>query len=140
VLIRLLYVSRAVGPQTTTVTATILTAARARNRELGVTGVLCQGQGLYLQVLEGERRDVNALYTRIVTDRRHRDVELLRLEETDARRFADWSMALVELSDGDSMVQLQRPGFDPYAARGAFVMTMVDELVRDGARIEPPDL
>lgn len=139
-LIRLLYVSRAVGPQTSTVTATILKAARARNREMGVTGVLCQGQGLYLQVLEGERRDVNALYARIVADRRHRDVELLQLEEIASRRFADWSMALVDLSDGDPMVQLQHPEFDPYAARGAFVMAMVDELVGSGARIEPPDL
>lgn len=139
-LIRILYVSRAVGPQTTTVTATILTAARARNREQEVTGVLCQGKGLYLQVLEGERSQVNALYRRILYDRRHCDVELLRLEETESRRFADWSMALVDLSDGDPMVQLQHPEFDPYAARGAFVMTMVDELVRSGARIEPPDL
>lgn len=139
-LIRMLYVSRAVGPQTSTVTATLLATARAANHAQGITGVLCQGQGLYLQVLEGERDRVNALYVRIVADRRHRDVELLRLEETEDRRFADWSMALVELSAGDPMVVLQHPELDPYAARGAFVMTMVDELVLRGARILPPGL
>ena len=40
-------VSRAVGPQTTTVTTSILTTAQAHNRrQHGIGGVLCQGQGL----------------------------------------------------------------------------------------------
>ncbi len=44
--VRLLYVSRAVGPQTTTVTASILATAQANKRRDGIGGVLCQG--LYL--------------------------------------------------------------------------------------------
>ncbi len=59
--VRMLYVSRAVGPQTGTVTAAILATAQAYNRLHGISGVLCQGQGLYLQVLEGERSAVHAL-------------------------------------------------------------------------------
>ncbi|MES2980521.1 MAG: BLUF domain-containing protein [Pseudomonadota bacterium] len=39
-LIRLLYVSRPVGPQTTTVTESILRTAQAHNKLNGVTGVL----------------------------------------------------------------------------------------------------
>ena len=67
--VRMLYVSRAVGPQTTTVTASILAKAQASNAADGICGVLCQGQGLYLQALEGERGAVNRLYARIVADR-----------------------------------------------------------------------
>lgn len=59
--VRTLYVSRSVGPQTGTVTANILAAAQAHNTAHAITGVLCQGQGLYLQVLEGERAAVNHL-------------------------------------------------------------------------------
>ena len=54
-LTRLVYISRAVGPQTTTVTTQILETARAFNKSHNLTGVLCQGKGLYVQVLEGER-------------------------------------------------------------------------------------
>lgn len=138
-LIRLLYTSRAVGPQTTTVTASILATARAHNKANAITGVLCQGQGVYLQVLEGERRAVNALYGHIIVDRRHRDVELLHLEEAPRRRFAEWSMAHVELSLADPMVQLGHPEFDPYAASGPYAMKLVDELVEAGHAIGPID-
>jgi hypothetical protein len=136
--VRVLYVSRAVGPQTTTVTASILTTARRHNRASGITGVLCQGQGLYLQVLEGDRGAVNALYAHIVADRRHRDVELLHLEEITRRRYPDWSMAHVSLSDDDPMITMQHPEFDPYSASGTLVLKLVDELVASGYRIDLP--
>ncbi len=136
--IRLLYVSRAVGPQTSTVTATVLGQARGHNGTHGITGVLCQGQGLYLQVLEGPRAAVNELYARIVTDRRHTQVQLLQLEEITNRRYPQWSMALVDLSDRDAMVQMGHPEFDPFSASGALVMTLVGELVAAGRAIEMP--
>jgi hypothetical protein len=136
--VRVLYVSRAVGPQTTTVTAAILATARDFNRRSGISGVLCQGQGLYLQVLEGERSAVHGLYARIIADTRHRDVQMLLLEEITERRYADWSMALVDLSDQDALVQMKHPEFDPYSASGALVMTLVDELLASGRHIGLP--
>jgi Sensors of blue-light using FAD len=134
--VRALYVSRAVGPQTSTVTASILATAQAHNRQHGIGGVLCQGRGLYLQVLEGERSAVHRLYSRIVADRRHSDVEMLHLEEITERRYAGWHMALVDLADDAPMVRMKHPEFDPYSASGAFVMTLVDELLASGHRIE----
>jgi hypothetical protein len=136
--VRALYVSRAVGPQTTTVTASILATAQAHNLQHGIGGVLCQGKGLYLQVLEGERSAVHRLYARIVADRRHSDVEMLHLEEITERRFAGWSMALVDLDDDAPMVRMKHPEFDPYSASGRFVVTLVDELLESGHRIRLP--
>jgi hypothetical protein len=136
--VRVLYVSRAVGPQTSTVTASILATAQAHNRQNGIGGVLCQGQGLYLQVLEGERSAVHRLYARIVADSRHSDVEMLHLEEVNERRYADWSMAHVNLADDAPMLRLKHPEFDPYSAPGALVMTLVDELLASGHRISLP--
>jgi hypothetical protein len=137
-LVRILYVSRAVGPQTGTVTAAILSTAQAHNPPHGVTGVLCQGQGLYLQVLEGERGEVNRLFAHIGQDRRHRDVQILSFEETSRRRYPDWSMAHVRLPDDDAMIRMQHPEFDPYAATGDFVLKLVDELLASGHRIDGP--
>ncbi len=136
--VRLVYVSRAVGPQTTTVTASILSKAQASNAADGICGVLCQGQGMYLQVLEGERDAINRLFRRIVTDPRHEDVHMLLFEEIARPRFAGWSMALVDLSDSDPMVRLGHPEFDPYHASGAVVMTWIDELLESGQPIVLP--
>jgi hypothetical protein len=65
-LVRLLYVSQPVGPITTTTTTLILEKSTAYNKKENITGVLCQGSGLFLQVLEGERSHVNLLYARIM--------------------------------------------------------------------------
>lgn len=48
-LIRLIYLSKAVEPQTGALTDSILRKAHAWNTQNGITGVLCQGQGVYLQ-------------------------------------------------------------------------------------------
>ena len=137
-LVRALYVSRAAGPQTGTTTAGILAASEAHTAAHGVSGVLCQGQGLYLQVLEGERGEVNRLYARILRDPRHQDVQMLSLEEITERRYPQWSMAHVMLPDSDAMVRMKHPEFDPYSASGAFVLQLVEELVAGGHRIERP--
>ena len=112
-LTRLLYVSKPVGPITTYVTASLLENSRVSNKKLEITGVLCQGTGIYMQVLEGERSAINALYSRIIADTRHHQVELLSFEEVDQRQYGQWSMALVQLSVDDPMVQMAHPEFDP---------------------------
>lgn len=136
--VRLLYVSRAVGPQTTTMTTTILAQAQTNNAQQGITGVLCQGQGFFFQVIEGERSRVNTLYSRISADARHKDVELLHYQEISERRFGQWSMALVHLSVDDPMVKLQHPDFDPYSASGPQVMQQVMDLLETGQPITLP--
>jgi hypothetical protein len=54
-----------------------------------VTGVLCfcLSSGIFMQVLEGGRDPVNALYNRITRDKRHRDATLLSYDEIGQRSF-----------------------------------------------------
>ena len=134
-LVRLLYVSQPVGPITTTTTTLILEKSTAYNKKENITGVLCQGSGLFLQVLEGERSQVNLLYARIMSDRTHRNVELLSMEEITQRRFGQWSMALVYLSKDDPMVQMAHPEFDPYTASAKDAFLILDELIKTGSPI-----
>ena len=134
-LVRLLYVSTAVGPQTTTMTGSILKAAQSFNPPNEITGVLCQGQGLFLQILEGPRSAVNRLYARILADQRHKDVELLDYEEISERRFGAWSMAHVQLSNLDPMIQMKHPEFDPYTASGKLILEGVADLLASGQSI-----
>ena len=138
VTVQLLYVSRAKAPQTTTVTTSILLQAQVHNQVSGITGLLCQGQGFFMQVLEGERSRVNALFQRICRDTRHKDVEMLHYEEIAQRRFSRWSMALVKLSVDDPMVNTQHPKFDPYSATGQQAMQLLTLLIESGQPITAP--
>jgi hypothetical protein len=139
-LIRLLYVSQPVGPITTTVTTLILEQSNIYNKKENITGVLCQGSGLWMQVLEGERHQVNVLYARIMASRHHNNVELLSMEEITQRQFGKWSMALVHLSKDDPMVQLSHPEFDPYSATAKDAMALLDALVKTSSPISSMEL
>ena len=137
-LTQLIYISRAVGPQTTTVTSQILETARAFNKSHDLTGVLCQGKGLYVQVLEGERSVVNSLYRRIAADSRHVDAEIVLFGEIKNRQFNDWSMALVNLSIDDPMVTMKHPEFDPYSADSRAIIGLITELLSSSSAIQNP--
>jgi len=135
-LTRLLYVSKPVGPITTFVTSSILEVCSVNNKKAEITGVLCQGSGIYMQVIEGQRSAINALYSRIISDKRHNQIELLSFEEVDQRRYGQWSMALVQLSINDPMVQLAHPEFDPYSASSKDAIRIIDELIKSSRPIE----
>jgi hypothetical protein len=135
-LTRLLYVSKPVGPITTFVTSSILEVCSVNNKKAEITGVLCQGSGIYMQVIEGQRSAINALYSRIISDKRHNQIELLSFEEVGQRRYGQWSMALVQLSIDDPMVQLAHPEFDPYSASSKDAIRIIDELIKSSRPIE----
>ena len=137
-LTRMIYISRSVGPQTTTVTTQILETARRYNKAHNLTGVLCQGRGLYVQVLEGERSVINGLYRRIVADNRHDHTEIVHFGEIESRQFKEWSMALVHLSIDDPMVTMKHPEFDPYSADSRAIIGLITELLSSSSAIQTP--
>jgi Sensors of blue-light using FAD len=77
----------------------LLVDARMRNRVLGVSGILVFHDRTFLQALEGEQRAVNEIFASIVSDRRHRDIDVLhRGPGFDRRLFGDWSMGFADFS------------------------------------------
>ena len=97
-LVRLLYASRAAAPLTPSVVDSILAQSRAHNPGLGITGMLCYSEDLFLQVLEGGRDEVCELYNTIVRDDRHVNVRILCFEEISERRFGSWTMGHVNVA------------------------------------------
>ena len=73
-LVQLLYASRAASEVTAEMAESILQVSRTRNPGLGITGLLCHGGDVFMQVLEGGRGPVNDLYNRIVRDARHQQM------------------------------------------------------------------
>jgi len=131
-LVRLLYVSRAVRPECADTIHAILASARQHNLNNGITGILCYGGGAFLQAIEGGRSAVNRLYRQIIEDERHTDVELLHYEEISERRFGGWTMGQVNLTKLNTSIVLkysERPEFDPYSVSGRVSLSLLEELM-----------
>ncbi|WP_201558464.1 BLUF domain-containing protein [Psychrobacter sp. 72-O-c] len=71
--------------------------AGVNNEQRAITGILCYGNGHFLQCIEGEKAHVVALLQRISSDKRHKNVEVLLLQAIDQRSFGDWRMRLLFL-------------------------------------------
>lgn len=91
----------------------ILGVAQVKNRRLDVTGMLAVGDGHFAQILEGRIDVVSLLFERIQADRRHASVRVLSQESIVTRRFARWSMRLVNITDlSDELRLLHRKGIN----------------------------
>jgi len=131
-LVRLMYASRATAPLKPETLNAILKKSTTNNPAAGVTGVLCFSGDIFLQVLEGGRSQVSALYNRIARDERHRDVVLLSYDEIEERSFAGWAMGQVNMSRLNPALLLkysETAVLDPYAVSGKVSKALFDELV-----------
>jgi Sensors of blue-light using FAD len=131
-LVRLLYASRAAEEVTQELVDSILAQSRSHNPDLGITGVLCWGGDVFMQVLEGGRGNVNNLYNTIVRDQRHREVMLLQYVEVSERRFAGWTMGQVQLKKINPSLLLkysESAHLDPFAVPGRASAALLDELI-----------
>ena len=140
-LVRLLYASRAAQPLAPALVESILAQARGHNPGHGITGILCHGGDTFMQVLEGGRDAVSALYGRIVRDDRHRDATLLHFEEMTERRFAGWTMGHVNLAKVNPSILLKysdRPVLDPFCVTGRVSLALLEELIATASIIGRP--
>jgi len=137
-LVRLLYASRANDANPAAAIESIMAQSKAHNPERGITGLLCYGGNIFMQVLEGGRMEVNNLYGYIARDPRHRDVAVLKYEEITERRFSGWTMGQVNIDKINPSVLLKysaRPVLDPYSVSGDVSMALLEELISTAAII-----
>ena len=131
-LVRLLYASRASTPTDASVYDSILEQSRARNPKLGITGILCYSENLFIQVLEGGRDEVCELYNTIVRDGRHQHVRILGFEEIRERRFGNWTMGQVNLAKVNPALLLkygERAELNPFVGSAHATLALLDELI-----------
>lgn len=100
----------------------ILETSRLNNSAAGLTGMLLYHDGNFIQVLEGERKNVLSTLSRIERDTRHRGVIRLIERDIDEREFGSWSMGFVS---SDAIVR-------EHEAFSDFLMA-VDHAGSDGA-------
>jgi methanogenic corrinoid protein MtbC1 len=88
------YRSEAAAPPSKTDLDRLLTQAKARNRALGVTGMLLYDSGRYFQTLEGPPEALDDVWASIRRDPRHGSIEVLSQHIVPARLFSGWDMQL----------------------------------------------
>jgi hypothetical protein len=100
-LYRLVYFSRLsmASPARPAVIDAITRVGRINNEAHAITSALVIGGDRVLQVIEGRRGSVNALFSRIARDARHTGVELLEVCPADERQFAPWSLVFVDVDE-----------------------------------------
>ncbi|SFR33219.1 BLUF domain-containing protein [Litoreibacter janthinus] len=92
-LTRLVYYSQRNPSEDLDIKALIETCKR-NNPRLHLTGLLHYNGDHFIQVIEGGRVEVSALYHRISRDPRHSNIILLSCADVRERMFPTWSMAL----------------------------------------------
>ncbi len=76
----------------------LLESARNSNGLNGITGVLVYVEGVFLQILEGDKTCLLNLMDKISKDVRHETVTILRETDVPSAFFGDWKMAYVSAS------------------------------------------
>ena len=77
----------------------LLESARLKNEGLGITGMMIYHDREIMQILEGEKEDVKALFQTILEDNRHTSVNVFYQGDIGERAFSGWSMALKVLDE-----------------------------------------
>ena len=78
----------------------ILKTSRANNQKFGISGCLVFHNDIFVQIIEGDSKNIHQLYQNIEQDERHYDVHLLWEGHIPKRNFNDWSMAFHDLAEG----------------------------------------
>ena len=104
----LVYRSKATHPFSCRHLFLLLSRLAPANRKMGVTGWLFYHEEHFFEYVEGPAGALDGIWSRIHSDPRHRDIELLRRSRVESRRFGGWSMAF----HSDSLWQrLGLPGY-----------------------------
>ena len=112
---RLIYTSTAQPGLGLSELRAILETSQANNRRDAVTGALVYDEGLFLQLLEGDRAVLSRTYQRILNDPRHYDLCLIEMVPCAERQFADWAMRHLTFHRSTWQRAVGRAPFDPYA-------------------------
>lgn len=96
----IVYTSRAILPEGASAADkpmwldSLVARAISKNRERNISGVLSYKNGRIIQLIEGEPAQLQNLYTKILSDKRHTDVFILLDIKDSQRFFSKWGMVL----------------------------------------------
>lgn len=89
----------------------IIAPARIDNQRNQVSGMLVYTGAHFLEIVEGDERDLEAIWSRVERDDRHQGLLQHGSEPCDGRWFADWKVGYADDDDvGAELRTLRAPG------------------------------
>ena len=88
----LVYVSTATTPLELDGILHIENIAKIKNEKADVTGLLTYCDCKFMQFLEGQKSQIEQIFSAIKRDQRHHSIDILRQGEIPKRQFSGWSM------------------------------------------------
>jgi hypothetical protein len=77
----------------------IVRKASIKNQHAQITGILLFRNGVFLQLLEGPKSNVQTLFAKIQKDPRHSNIIKMFEISENSRLFPDWNMGLRRIGD-----------------------------------------
>ena len=104
----IIYKSKASSTITLDEINTMLVDANYFNKKNKISGCLLYYDMQFIQLLEGDEKAVQSLYSSIKDDKRHYDIETLITKLSHGRLWNDWSMAFYNFSEDSSPTKYKR--------------------------------
>lgn len=123
---QLLYFSTANPELTEDALTEILMESQKRNAKREITGLLLHSDGNIIQIIEGKKEAVEALFEKIEHDKRHRGVFVLSRKYVDKRDFPEFKMGFRR--PAPEIVETQIPGFADFVERGSIPAHQLEGL------------
>lgn len=136
---RLIYASETSRPLDAAMVNDLLAKARIANARREITGALAFDSERFLQVLEGSRDRLSALYSRLVQDDRHKALQLIEFVPIDERDFVQWNMAFAAADERTARVVRRYCGGGRLDPAGLTPKAAV-RVLRDIAALQQPAL
>ncbi|CAH2602576.1 BLUF domain-containing protein [Rhodovastum atsumiense] len=118
----------------------LLEKARIKNARLEITGMLIYDQGMFMQVIEGPKENIEGLLLHLLDDPRHHRVRILSTKAIEVREFGYWEMAffrennLKEQADGYLDLHSMKEEFTIETSMATQMLTLFQEgLFKDTA-------
>ena len=115
---QLVYVSSAKTKFSEAELEALLDQSRQKNTRLGLSGILLYADGNFMQLLEGEEKQVRSLYARIAGDPRHVGCMILISGPVAERTFPDWTMGFRNMASTEVKALPGYNNFMNHDARG----------------------
>ena len=101
----ILYASQATRPLIDSDFQVLLNQCHRNNPQRDITGLLLYHNGNFLQIIEGEKEKVEALYNIIYQDPRHHQIAVIEAGEQTGRNFPDWAMGFKAAANGSLLTK-----------------------------------
>ena len=122
----------------------LLAVSYKNNERDRITGFLLLNEGYFLQALEGSRKAVHGLYSKIERDQRHKNLVLMQLVDIKKRAFPSWSMGFYTSDDATAGRILEQyfasSRIDPFNADPESVVEALKEIATIAAQMAQASL